>query len=157
MSINVLFVSDNHTSRGPIAQAILAKLGAGSFRAFSAAIDPVPPIDPFAQEILNSYGGPIPPTGRSSVVEFQSKEALKMDVVIALTDEADEIVRSWQGPVFKARWRILDPVVNRDSPAIGWKEMKRTFSELEARIRLLVLVRHRPRSDRKTGELTPVF
>jgi protein-tyrosine-phosphatase len=155
MAVNVLFVCTDNATRGPMAQALLAKFGAGRFRAFSAAIRPGPSIHPMAQEILSSYGVNLAEDGLKPVAEFFEPTARKMDVVIALTDEAERIVQKWPGPVFKARWRITDPL-GESNQVLEWKKIRRVFNELETRVRLLILVRHRPRPDRKTGELSEV-
>jgi hypothetical protein len=76
-----------------------------------------------------------------------------MDLVIAMAEEAETILRDWPGPVFKAYWRITDPRLEESDRTEQWRNVRRAFRELETRMRLLVLVRHQPRPDRKTGEL----
>ena len=63
-------------------------------------------------------------------------------------------VRDWTTPVFKAYWRITDPLSEEFNSTEKWRNFRRAFRELETRMRLLVLVRHQSRPDRKTGELT---
>ena len=50
---NVLFICAHNSARSILAEALLNRLGAGRFEAYSAGIDPVPAISPFALSLLH--------------------------------------------------------------------------------------------------------
>jgi arsenate reductase len=154
MAINVLFLCNDNASRSIMAEALLARFGSGRFRAFSAGITPAVAVHPLAQEMLNASGLEVPRDKPKSVSEFLLPSAPKMDLVIGMAKDAEPAVRDWSGPVFKAFWRITDPLSDKTTRTEEWRNFRRAFRELETRMRLLVLVRHQSRPDRKTGELT---
>jgi len=154
MAINVLFLCSDNSTRSVMAEALLRRFGGRRFRAFSAGISPSTAIHPLAQEMLNASGLNVPVGKPKSALEFLLPSATKMDLVIAMAEDAEPTLRGWPGPVFKAYWRITDPLSEESNRTEQWRNFRRAFRELETRMRLLVLVRHQPRPDRKTGELT---
>jgi protein-tyrosine-phosphatase len=154
MAINVLFLCNDNSTRSVMAEALLKRFGDRRFRAFSAGIAPGRAIHPLAQEMLNASGLNVPQDRPKSADGFLSPTAPKMDLVIAMAEEAEPLLRDWPGPVFKAYWRITDPRSEESNHTELWRNFRRAFRELETRMRLLVLVRHQPRPDRRTGELT---
>lgn len=154
MAVNVLFLCNDNSGRSVMAEALLRRFGSRRFRAFSAGIAPAAAIHPLAQEMLNASGLEVPRDNPKSFSEFLLPSAPKMDLLIAMAEDARSTLRDWPGPVFKAYWRITDPLSEESNLTGQWRNFRRAFRELETRMRLLVLVRHQPRPDRKTGELT---
>ena len=52
--INILFVDAGNSARSILAEALLNRLGAGRFEAFSAGFDPVPTISPYVLGLLHA-------------------------------------------------------------------------------------------------------
>ena len=148
MAINVLFLCNDNSTRSVMAEALLKRFGDRRFRAFSAGIMPNTKIHPLAQEMLNASGLNVPQGNPKSASEFLLPSAPKMDLVIAMAEDAESTLREWPGPVFKAYWRITNPLAEESNRTEQWRNFRRAFRELETRMRLLVLVRHKPRPDR---------
>lgn len=55
----VLFLSRRNSARSVMAEAILNKIGKGRFKAFSAAVDPAPVIEPTVLQLLRNEDYPI--------------------------------------------------------------------------------------------------
>ncbi len=51
--INILFVDTGNSARSILAEALLNRLGAGRFEAFSAGFDPAPTISPYVLGLLH--------------------------------------------------------------------------------------------------------
>ncbi len=52
--INILFVDAGNSARSILAEALLNRLGAGRFEAFSAGFDPAPAISPYVLGLLHT-------------------------------------------------------------------------------------------------------
>ena len=91
-------------------EKILAKDGAGKFRAFSAGSQPKGVVNPFALKVLTAAGYPTDGARSKSWDEFADAEADKMDFVFTVCDNAaGEACPLWPGQPMTAHWGIEDP------------------------------------------------
>jgi arsenate reductase len=112
---NVLFLCTANSARSILAEAILAKLGAGRFVAFSAGSHPRGVPNPLALELLEAKGHDIRSLRSKSWREFTDPGAPKMHGVITVCDNAKgetcpiwPMNPQWGHPV-QAHWGIPDP------------------------------------------------
>ena len=107
---NVLFLCTGNTARSILAEKILARDGAGKFRAFSAGSQPKGVVNPLALKVLESFGYPTDGARSKSWDEFAHPDAPRMDFVFTVCDNAaGEVCPFWPGQPMTAHWGIEDP------------------------------------------------
>ena len=107
---NVLFLCTGNSARSIMAEAILARNGAGHFRAFSAGSMPKGEVHPLALQVLASYEYPTDGLRSKSWSEFAVEGAPVMDFVFTVCDNAaGEVCPIWPGQPMTAHWGIDDP------------------------------------------------
>jgi arsenate reductase len=108
---NVLFLCTRNSARSIMAEAILAKIGAGRFRAFSAGSEPAaegPMPEVLAQ--LGALGHDVSALASKSWNLFMEPGAPRMDFVIALCDIlAGQSCPDFGGTTITAAWPLPDP------------------------------------------------
>ncbi|MBK8629547.1 MAG: arsenate reductase ArsC [Sphingomonadales bacterium] len=108
--INVLFLCTGNSARSILAEAVLAKDGAGHFNAFSAGSQPKDEPHPMALEVLRSFGFPHEGFRSKSWDEFAAPGAPVIDIIITVCDSAaGETCPIWPGHPMTAHWGIADP------------------------------------------------
>ncbi len=144
-TINVLFVCKDNSIRSIIAQALLNRFSGNRFRAFSCGLQPAAKIHPRTVEMLTTHGLPVETLRIRGVSDFSAASAPEMDFVINLCDEP---LPRLPGSPFVAHWGITDPLSEVGNAAREALAFRRTFRELETRIRLFSLLRHQSREER---------
>ncbi len=136
---NVLFLCTGNSARSIMAEAILAREGAGRFAAFSAGSHPVGAVNPHALELLQTLGHDTGGLRSKSWEEFAAPGAPEMDFVFTVCDDAaGEVCPVWPGHPATAHWGIPDPVQVNGTHAEIAAAFDDTYRLLAARIGLLV-------------------
>src|SRR5215472_14826608 len=93
---NVLFLCTGNSARSIMAEAILNKLGAGEFCAYSAGSQPKGQVHPEAMRLLQSLGYDISGFRSKAWVEFAAPGAPPLDFAFTVCDNAaGEVCPAW--------------------------------------------------------------
>jgi protein-tyrosine-phosphatase len=115
---NVLFLCTGNSARSIMAEAILSKLGAGKFRAYSAGSRPRGQVHPETLRLLEGLGYDITPLRSKSWLQFAIPDAPALDFVFTVCDDAAaEACPVWRGQPMTALWGVPDPAAARGTPA----------------------------------------
>lgn len=131
--MNVLFLCTGNSARSIMAEGLLNKYGNGRFQAFSAGSFPSGYVNPFALERLELEGISLPDARSKSWDEFAKPDAVALDFVITVCDNAaNEVCPVWPGQPINAHWGVIDPAAAEE------KEKRiafaKAFAILERRI-----------------------
>ena len=147
---NVLFVCRDNSAWSVIAEAILKRWGGKDFHAFSAGIRPTADVHPLAIDVLKTGNLWEQSFRTKDCNEFRKDDAQKMNFIVTIGDRPyDDLPRDWPGNPKVVHWRISDPIVD-GNPAERALAFRRTFRELENRIKLFILVNER-KAERKAA------
>jgi protein-tyrosine-phosphatase len=123
---NVLFLCTGNSARSILAEAILARDGAGRFAAFSAGSQPRSAVHPYTLDLLRQLNHPTAALRSKSWDEFATPGALQLDFVFTVCDSAaSEICPVWPGQPMSAHWGIPDPAAAKGTEA----ERRLAFAE----------------------------
>ena len=118
-----------------MAEAILNKIGAGKFRAFSAGSQPEGRVHPEALQLLQSLGYDTSSFRSKSWSEFADPGAPLLDFVFTVCDNAaGEVCPVWPGQPMTAHWGVPDPAEAKGTPAEVALASKDAYRMLNQRI-----------------------
>lgn len=107
---NVLFLCTGNSARSIIAEAIISRVGASKFKGYSAGSMPKGQVHPLAINLLNKLNYDTTALRSKSWEEFSTPDALKMDFVFTVCDNAaNEVCPFWSGQPMTAHWGVPDP------------------------------------------------
>ena len=136
---NVLFLCTGNTARSVLAEGILAHLGKGRFRAFSAGSQPKGVVNPFALEELRRAGVTTEGFRSKSWDEFARPGAPQMDFIFTVCDNAaNETCPVWIGHPMTAHWGVPDPAVVEGSDDNKRRAFREALTALRRRIELFL-------------------
>jgi arsenate reductase (thioredoxin) len=134
---SVLFLCTGNSARSIIAEAILNKLGAGKFRAYSAGSHPTGHVHPETSRLLRNLGYDTTGFRSKSWVEFLKEP--QFDFVFTVCDDAaKEVCPIWPGHPMTAHWGIPDPARATGNPAEIALAFKDAYRLLNQRISIFV-------------------
>jgi arsenate reductase len=123
---NVLFLCTGNSARSIIAEAILNKIGAGRFRAYSAGSQPKGLVNPNTLHLLRRLGYDPSAYRSKSWSVFAEPPAPDMDFIFTVCDDAaGEACPVWPGKPMTAHWGIPDPAAATGTSA----EIAAAFTE----------------------------
>jgi len=132
---NVLFLCTGNSARSIMAEAILNRLGAGKFRAYSAGSQPKGRVNPHTIQLLQSLGCDTSGFRSKSWSEFAKPGAPALDFVFTVCDNAaGETCPVWPGQPMTAHWGIPDPAEAKGSAAEVGLAFKEAYRMLFQRI-----------------------
>ena len=132
---NVLFLCTGNSARSIMAESLLAGLGKGRFRAFSAGSRPAGAPNPLALDLLRRHGLPTAGLRSKSWDEFTRPGAPAIDLIFTVCDNAAaEPCPVWPGRPATAHWGFPDPAAAQGTEAERRAAMTRVFAGLRARI-----------------------
>jgi arsenate reductase len=132
---NVLFLCTGNSARSVIAEAILNKIGQGTFRAFSAGSQPKGEVNPHTLQLLKGLDYDTSQFRSKSWSEFAAPGAPPLDFVFTVCDNAaGEACPYWPGQPLTAHWGIPDPAAAEGSAAEIALAFKDAYRMLERRI-----------------------
>lgn len=136
---NALFLCTGNSARSIMAEALLNKLGAGRFQAYSAGSHPLGRVHPMTIEILKEMGHPVAGLRSKSWDEFVGPGAPEMDFVFTVCDKAaGEVCPILPGHPMTAHWGVEDPAAVTGPGEERKKAFSRAYHQLAHRIQLFV-------------------
>ncbi len=134
-SYNVLFLCTGNSARSIIAEAILNRIGAGKFRAYSAGSQPKGQVNPRTIDLLRGLNHDTSALRSKSWGEFAKPGAPPLDFVFTVCDNAaGEACPVWPGQPMTAHWGVPDPAEATGSEAEIAFAFKDTYRMLNQRL-----------------------
>jgi protein-tyrosine-phosphatase len=136
---SVLFLCTGNSARSILAEAILGKTGAGTFRAYSAGSQPIGRVNPNAIALLERLGYATQDYRSKNWDEFAGADKPQLDFVFTVCDNAaNEVCPIWPGQPMTAHWGIPDPAAVTGSPDEIARAFRDAYAVLQRRIELFV-------------------
>ena len=147
--LNVLVLCTGNSARSILAESLFRSLSTGRVNAFSAGSRPAGQVHPEALAKLGREGIDVGGLRSKSWDEFAGPDAVPMDVVITVCDNAKgESCPVWYGSPVQVHWGIPDPAAARED--IVASAFDEAFDALAARVRAALAL---PLEDMASEEL----
>lgn len=135
--LRVLFLCTHNSARSQLAEALMRQMGGEYVEVYSAGSMPTE-VHPDTITVLRGLG--IDPTSlyAKSLDRFVGE---RFDYIITVCDRVRDICPSFSGDPNQIHWSFADPVVIED-PEQRLKAFRQVASELQTRIRYLLILPH---------------
>jgi arsenate reductase (thioredoxin) len=134
-----LFLCTGNSARSIMAEAILNRLGAGRFKAFSAGSHPRGQIQPRTLQLLKRLNYATADFRSKAWDEFAASGAPPLDFVFTVCDNAaNEVCPVWPGQPMTAHWGVPDPAAATGTEAEIGLAFSETYRQLNNRISIFV-------------------
>ncbi len=134
---NVLILCTGNSARSILGEALINHWGRGKFAGYSAGSSPKGEVHPIALELLRHMKMPTEGLRSKSWDEFAQPGAPSLDFVFTVCDNAaGEACPVWPGQPMTAHWGLDDPAAVEGSDTVKWLAFRKTFHELENRIKV---------------------
>jgi protein-tyrosine-phosphatase len=131
----VLFLCTGNSARSIMAEAIMNRVGAGRFQAFSAGSQPRGTVHPMALDLLRNLDFDTSFARSKDWTEFAAEGAPELDFVFTVCDNAaGEACPVWPGQPMSAHWGVPDPAAAEGSEAERRVAFSEAYRMLNARI-----------------------
>ena len=142
-TVNVLFLCRANSARSIIAEAMLNRVGAGRFKAYSAGSEPRAAIHDYAADALKAQNYDTAALHPKSWDEFTKPGAPVMDFVFLLDADIGDaaIVPDLPGNPVIGHWGIPDPLAAEGKEAVRRAAFAETMKFLNNRIGIFVNLR----------------
>ncbi|KAA3446966.1 protein-tyrosine-phosphatase [Mesorhizobium sp. SARCC-RB16n] len=135
---NVLFLCNANSARSIMGEAILNRIGAGRFKAYSAGARPKGTVNPYTIQLLESLNYDTSFARSKSWDEFSGPGAPEMNFVFTVCDSAaNESCPVWPGHPMTALWAVPDPAQAGGTDAEQHLAFADTYRMMSNRIALL--------------------
>ncbi|HVY85957.1 MAG TPA: arsenate reductase ArsC [Caulobacterales bacterium] len=136
---NVLFLCTGNSARSIMAEAILSRMGAGKFNAYSAGSQPKGEVNPYAIKLLQRFNYKTDGFRSKSWDEFAQAGAPPLDFVFTVCDNAaGEVCPIWPGQPMTAHWGVPDPAAVEGTDAEIAAAFVDAYGRLQNRITIFV-------------------
>jgi arsenate reductase len=140
--LKVLFLCTHNSARSILAEAIMSRLGAGRFKAYSAGSMPSGNVNPAAIALLQQLNFNTAEVRSKAWEEFSrssNPDAPDLDFVFTVCDNAaGEVCPIWPGQPMTAHWGIKDPSTVQGNPAVVALGFAEAYRQLNNRIGIFV-------------------
>jgi arsenate reductase (thioredoxin) len=135
---HVLILCTGNSARSILGEALINHWGRGEFLGFSAGSTPKGSPHPMALALLREMRLPTEGLRSKSWDEFAKPGAPRLDLVITVCDNAaGETCPVWPGAPVTTHWGLDDPAAVQGGEHEQWQAFRKTYAELERRIRAL--------------------
>ncbi|WP_409562710.1 arsenate reductase ArsC [Hyphomicrobium sp. MC8b] len=132
---NVLFLCTGNSARSIMGEAIINRVGAGSFKGYSAGSMPKGDVHPMTINLLKKLNYDTSALRSKSWEEFAAPAAPALDFVFTVCDNAaNEACPVWPGQPMTAHWGLPDPVAVEGSEVERALAFADTYRMLNNRI-----------------------
>jgi arsenate reductase len=136
-AFNVLFLCTHNSARSLMAEALMERIGAGRFRAYSAGSEPAAAPLPDVIERLQAFGHNVVRLRCKSWHEFTGPDAPRMDFVIALCDTPQgQKCPEFGDKALTGAWPLPDPVKFTGSPVERAVLLNELYGALRRRLEI---------------------
>jgi protein-tyrosine-phosphatase/DNA-binding transcriptional ArsR family regulator len=135
--MRVLFLCTHNSARSQMAEALMRSMGGERVEVYSAGSAPAG-VDPEALATLQEVGVDTTGLYAKSLEQFVGEP---FDYIITVCDRVRDVCPAFVGDPAQAHWSITDPV-DIDDPERRAKAFRDTLTELQTRIRYLLLLPH---------------